>query len=96
LVRPKRRWCGESSSAYHHAKPSLFIPGKRSPDAEMGSALSRSDSEPLTTDFTDDTDFKHLEGGQEAEEKIHHLVSALPAEIVLCLEIPLNPSVNFV
>ena len=45
--------------------------------------LSRNDAEPLTTDFTDDTDAKHLDEGPETVKKVHHLVSNPPAGIVL-------------
>ena len=48
-----------------------------------GVCLSRNDAEPLTTDFTDDTDAKHLDEGQETVKKVHHLVSNPPAGIVL-------------
>jgi hypothetical protein len=44
---------------------------------------SRNDSESLTMDFTDDTDGKRVDEGQITVDKVHYLVTALPAGIVL-------------
>ena len=76
-----RRDARQTASQLSPRRASVAAPEKAERFAWL--RLSRNDSEPLTTDFTDDTDAKHLDEGQETVEKVHHLASALPAGIVL-------------